>query len=516
MLERQEKMYGIESVDVFSYELYCNGAACSTVYICPYGYDSMHAPKGFILSAQKDDRLYGGNIQKEADARELMPEQVLALQRLDYESEQAARQREKEAAEKDAKERAILEAKAEQVKKEYPGFDLWNEMKKEVFSSLALSEVDMTTLYEYVNKEHWFIRKKSPNFVGGETAPLDCEENYAILMSYVELEDISAVLSIAPDEVSRQAKEEGLTIQQYLAMKRLERENVQLRNERIRQQAREWAQQAVEFSQEYPQFRFEQECEDELFVHLMGRCALRTAYELVHFNELYTRIDRTVHAEEITDEVQQTESDKELCPKCGIELLPESSYCHKCGEKIERAESNESVVKSGKYQRSFEKFYVQAVRIADQCPMIENAAFELMPAMFVIADYAASVSKKNREKIADEIMGLIANSAMDQGKSNWPEEFDKRVELYGSAIRGRKLRGEWLDFETEAFEANGLLRCVLMVGDILYNSMCVDNYDQAPVMLRGLYEKRDFASITMAGIAEQLTGLFEEISNSDD
>lgn len=95
------------------------------------------------------------------------------------------------------------------------------------------------------------------------------------------------------------AEEAGLTVEQYKAMKKLERENAEFQQMRQRQQANEAAQQkmnqwyaeAEQVKQLYPGFDFRAETGNKQFTDLLKKgISVQQAYELVHRDEINAAI----------------------------------------------------------------------------------------------------------------------------------------------------------------------------------------------------------------------------------
>ena len=95
------------------------------------------------------------------------------------------------------------------------------------------------------------------------------------------------------------AEEAGLTVEQYKAMKALERENEQFKQMRQRQQANEAAQQkmnqwyaeAEQVKQLYPGFDFKAETGNRQFTDLLKKgISVQQAYELIHRDEINAAI----------------------------------------------------------------------------------------------------------------------------------------------------------------------------------------------------------------------------------
>lgn len=114
----------------------------------------------------------------------------------------------------------------------------------------------------------------------------------------VDAGDMAAILKAAEDDESyyeAEAAEKGLTVQQLKEVKKLERENAQLRaaaeeRQRIEQagqvQAR-WMQESEALKGIYPGFDFAAEAQNERFARLLkSGVDVRTAYEVTHHDEI--------------------------------------------------------------------------------------------------------------------------------------------------------------------------------------------------------------------------------------
>ncbi len=91
------------------------------------------------------------------------------------------------------------------------------------------------------------------------------------------------------------AEEQGMTVEQYHAMQKLERENAELKAIRERQmgeaqfnrQLAEWNQQAERVKELYPSFDFKTECQNREFINLLRHGnSVEHAYKVLHFDEL--------------------------------------------------------------------------------------------------------------------------------------------------------------------------------------------------------------------------------------
>lgn len=97
------------------------------------------------------------------------------------------------------------------------------------------------------------------------------------------------------------AEEAGMTVEQFKAMRKLERENEEFRQMRQRQQAdqavqqrmNQWYAEAEQVKQLYPGFDFRKETENTQFTGLLKKgISVQQAYELVHRDEINAAIAR--------------------------------------------------------------------------------------------------------------------------------------------------------------------------------------------------------------------------------
>ena len=99
----------------------------------------------------------------------------------------------------------------------------------------------------------------------------------------------------------RVADEHGMTVEQYHAMQKLERENAELRAIRQREEAHSqarsqidaWHQEANKVKELYPSFDFKAECNNKDFVDMLKRgISVEHAYKTLHFDELMQNAER--------------------------------------------------------------------------------------------------------------------------------------------------------------------------------------------------------------------------------
>jgi hypothetical protein len=114
----------------------------------------------------------------------------------------------------------------------------------------------------------------------------------------VKADDIDALSKAIEDDETfyeDEALEKGLTVEQVKSIRKMERENAQLKAEREAQKNREqadrtyaaWMQQAEQVKGIYPSFDLASELQDEQFRNLLrSNVPIQTAYEVIHKDEI--------------------------------------------------------------------------------------------------------------------------------------------------------------------------------------------------------------------------------------
>lgn len=114
----------------------------------------------------------------------------------------------------------------------------------------------------------------------------------------VKADDIESLTKAIEDDETfyeDEALEKGLTVEQVKAIRKMERENAQLREQMEQQKNREfaeaqvaeWARQAEAVKQIYPSFDLQAEANNEQFVNLLrSNVPVQTAYEVIHKDEI--------------------------------------------------------------------------------------------------------------------------------------------------------------------------------------------------------------------------------------
>lgn len=151
--------------------------------------------------------------------------------------------------------------------------------------------------------------------------------------------------------------------------------------------------------------------------------------------------------------------------------------------------------------------YKAMLDIAKTSPIVSDPEFELLPAMFVVADYAVLSSGKERSAVFGEVLSAMESlyGRIDNFVLN------KRILLYGEIIRGKELRLEWNFGNTDLWSDNAVAKCTALLGDILVNPDCAENYDTAPLIMHGLDKVVYFNISVIIPIYYEMADLFREI-----
>ena len=164
------------------------------------------------------------------------------------------------------------------------------------------------------------------------------------------------------------------------------------------------------------------------------------------------------------------------------------------------------------FQSVYSETYHSILPIVEASSIAKNGAFELLPAMYIIADFSLSHKKEEaRVTFSKSIMQKLTDEKnLDESQI---AVFQSRIDLYGKVIRGEYTpRGDWClaDPQSLADTPVGLI-CVIL-GDILVNPACADDYANAPVTLYGMDELFDFFQSVMNPVFHKLLEFYKHFS----
>lgn len=110
-----------------------------------------------------------------------------------------------------------------------------------------------------------------------------------------DIEKLNAAIQEDDSYYEQEALEKGITVQQLKEIRKMERENAELRQQMREQETREnanklyaqWMQQEQEIKGIYPSFNLEAEMQNPQFVNLLrSNIDMRTAYEVIHKDDI--------------------------------------------------------------------------------------------------------------------------------------------------------------------------------------------------------------------------------------
>ncbi|MBQ6398218.1 MAG: hypothetical protein IJI06_08750 [Oscillospiraceae bacterium] len=148
-----------------------------------------------------------------------------------------------------------------------------------------------------------------------------------------------------------------------------------------------------------------------------------------------------------------------------------------------------------------EKYYEKALSCFDSTVFKENAAYELVPLLYVIGDLTLVSVHKDRMKYARQVApNVIPDCINDKNRKRW----DDHMAFYAHIVQGGYLWGGWSlsDLPSELKE-NPLSRCMVACGDLINDPECIEDYENAPLVLCGITEKMKLnqAMIQLSNVA---------------
>ena len=193
----------------------------------------------------------------------------------------------------------------------------------EEFSVLLDKSLDISSICGIIHNKDKFKKRIQQNVVHNDDF---CDANHVFDFLKSTISKPSNVLP-TPEEVVELAEKNEMTVEQYMALRALENENAQFMYDRQIENFKKWSKQVEELKQEYPQFMIQQEYMIDEFKTILNISDVKTAYEIIHFPELYVIRNKEEFSKENIDTL--------FCRKCGTKIPVDSLFCYKCGEKVE-------------------------------------------------------------------------------------------------------------------------------------------------------------------------------------
>ena len=210
-----------------------------------------------------------------------------------------------------------------------------------------------------------------------------------------------------------------------------------------------------------------------------------------------------------------------VCPNCG-KKVESSILCPNCKyvfTGIERMypSDNKQMEEEQRIEAHtvFEKYLSEISSIARRTAFFseEKTMPDIASLVYVIADYAAASAKKDRLHIASDIEDYYLNCNAGSKK----RLFYERAQFYGSIIRGRQLVGCCLPgVNLNSLDDNACVRCAIAFCDCMVSPELIEDYDNGPLRLNGIFEMMSFAPSVLHPVMEALVNLFKDVYDKVD
>ena len=255
------------NVIVDKYQLYLHGEPNTIIYICPYAKDSSYTPKGLVLTDEKEQSDFCGDICELAQKENLTSEQFVRIQALEYENLKLFRNK--------------LDSELENLQQMYPWFRIEDEMRNSLFIDLIDFGIDAKTVFEYIHRNELFKQVVALEDLSSAEKSKEC------IIGILEKASISIRQNIV-NSCSLIKEEFGVADQQIEKMLRAEIDAACL----------EWdftllVEKAKKVKRNYPQFELVNEYANLKFRKMLRKFDMQVVYEIQHFSELFVRADES-------------------------------------------------------------------------------------------------------------------------------------------------------------------------------------------------------------------------------
>ena len=159
----------------------------------------------------------------------------------------------------------------------------------------------------------------------------------------------------------------------------------------------------------------------------------------------------------------------------------------------------------------FRKHYEKMLQHAKSHYVSADGAFELLPAMVTVCEFALSAAGKDSERIMPIVMQTVNYLA----KSLNLEKFNRRHAFYNSVARGRALRAHWYRGNFAVLRDHKAAMIAGALGDILLEPECGDDYDHAPYVDHSDEELEMYAFLVMNPICQEMLEFYVDIYGED-
>lgn len=143
------------------------------------------------------------------------------------------------------------------------------------------------------------------------------------------------------------------------------------------------------------------------------------------------------------------------------------------------------------------------------------AAFDLVPVMYVVSDFAVLSAEKDRYAASEAIQNwLYIKMGKPDDRDALNQSFDCRVDFYGSIIRRRPLHGICFPGVDLSSVEDPLMRCSIAFTDCLLNPEDIDDYDNAPTPIYGIFKVVGVAESLVTPLRNELVSLYNDMYNN--
>ena len=127
---------------------------------------------------------------------------------------------------------------------------------------------------------------------------------------------------------------------------------------------------------------------------------------------------------------------------------------------------------------------------------------EIASVLFSVTDLAVFQNGKNRIAV-NEIIYPMSSELTGQSV----EYLQSRVSFYSEFIRVKQPRADFCFGEGNVDD--GLLRIIIALGDIIFDSALIDNYDFAPITVQSIDKCMKFTSIMKKNVTQEIAFLYD-------
>ena len=136
----------------------------------------------------------------------------------------------------------------------------------------------------------------------------------------------------------------------------------------------------------------------------------------------------------------------------------------------------------------YRKHYPRILAIAKRLSIAEDPEFEILPAMMFLSLRVLVDNGKDKQLGSCVTQEIAVRCPEIKGPV-----LKRRMRLYSDIINNNKpLVCQWFYDDPSFFDANDILKCSALLSDILYNKELAEDYENAPLVIRGYDVAIDF------------------------